>query len=597
VAVTGKHTVTFLPGRVEILVETGTTIREAAIEAGVELEGPCGGKGTCGKCRVRLTRTGEEVLACRTAVTGDVVVEVPQLEVSLYRKSELSQKDLPVVPDPGIQKAVLQTASPSLETQVADASRLLAALGREADFRLAALRSLPGAVRAEKGLVTAVLAGDQVLAVEAGDTGSRFYGLAVDIGTTTVVAVLVDLLSGETLAAASATNSQNAFGADVIARIEYAGSHPRGLSQLQHRVVQVINRLIAGLTRMTGVAAEEIYQVAVAGNTTMNHLFLGLDPAALAPSPFIPVATRFAPVAAGELGLAVASFAPVHVLPNIAGYVGGDTAGVIIATGIDREPGIHLAVDIGTNGEMVLAVDGRLLACSAAAGPAFEGAQIRHGMRAAAGAIEGVRVDGDVHLRVIGDVPARGICGSGLVDAVSELLRAGIIDSGGRMMTRDSARGLPAALRDRLGGDEGGGFFVLASREDTGGKAVVLTQKDVRELQLAKAAIRAGIEILLAEEGLTAGNIDRVLLAGAFGSYIDKAGALALGLLPPVPPERIVSVGNAAGAGARLAVLSAEARRRAVALAREVRHVELSARPDFQERFIDCLSFRKNAGV
>jgi len=589
-----EHKVFFLPGRVGIKVETGTTVREAAIEAGVELEGPCGGKGTCGKCLVLLSEKeeGRWVLACRTAITGDVVVEIPHLEVSLYRKSELSQKEISVVPDPGVQKIACQTRPPSLENQTADAERLLAALGREAvDFKLGALRFLPGALKRENGLVTAVLAGDQILAVEAGDTGHRLYGLAVDIGTTTVVAVLVDLLSGESLAAASATNSQNIFGADVIARIEYAGQHSQGLAQLERRVAQVINRLIDKLTQAAGVSPGEIYQVAVAGNTTMNHLFLGLDPANLAPSPFIPVATRLSPVEAGDVELAVSPHAPVYLLPNIAGYVGGDTVGVIISTGIDREPGIHLAVDIGTNGEIVLAVDGRLSACSAAAGPAFEGAQIRHGMRAAAGAIEGVSVDSDVHLKIIGQVPARGICGSGLMDAVAGLLQAGVIETGGRIISRDEAGHLPGALQQRLNSEQGGNFFVLASREETGAEPVVLTQKDVRELQLAKAAIRAGIEILLGQAGLIAGDIDQVLLAGAFGSYIDKNSALSLGLLPPVAPERITPVGNAAGAGARLALLSAEIRQKAATLARQVQHVELSVRPDFQERFIDALGF------
>ncbi|OAT86678.1 ASKHA domain-containing protein [Desulfotomaculum copahuensis] len=424
-----KNKVTFLPGRVEVHVDSGVTIMEAAIEAGVELEGPCGGQGTCGKCRVRLPENGSErwVLACRTAVTSDLVVEIPRSEVSLYRKSELSRTEINVIPEPGVRKILCQTRPPSLENQVADAERLLAALGDDnLVLQLAALRVLPTAIRAKNGLVTAVLAGDRVLAVEAGDTSRRLFGLAVDIGT---------------------------------------------------------------------------------------------------------------------------------------------------------------------NGEIVLAVQGRLMTCSTAAGPAFEGAQIRHGMRAAAGAIEGMTVDHDVHLKVIGDVPARGICGSGLMDAVAGLVRAGVIESGGRMISRDEAGHLPGALQRRLESEAGGNCFVLASWEETGAEPVLLTQKDVRELQLAKAAIRAGIEILLDQAGLTAGDIDRVLLAGAFGSYINKHSALSLGLLPPVSPERIYPVGNAAGAGARLALLSAEIRQKAAALARRVEHVELSARPGFQDRFIDALSF------
>lgn len=591
-----KYRVIFYPDNTQVTVPSGMTVIAAAAEAGVELEGPCGGKGTCGKCRVKLLEEGDEkwVLACQTRVEKDLKVEIPQAEVSLYRKSDLSKTEKLAV-DSGISKAFLEVEKPSLEKQIPDAERLLQALQRsgydqsKVKVKLGALRALPRVLK-EGRSVTVVLSGLEVLAVEAGDTTDKLYGVAVDIGTTTVVASLLDLQTGETLGTASATNAQNIFGADVIARIEHASKSEKGLEQLRQRVVQVINRLIDKLTQSAGIHSSEIYQVAIAGNTTMNHLFLGLDPANLAPAPYIPVLAHPVQAEAREVGLTVLSSAPVHVLPNIAGYVGGDTVAVILATGINQKAGVTLAIDIGTNGEIVLASEGKLWACSTAAGPAFEGAEILFGMRAAAGAIEGIKVDSDVQLKVIDGVQPKGICGSGLMDAVAELLKAGILDESGRMLNREKASHLPPALQARLRQDERGNYFILAFAGEKGTE-VLLTQKDVRELQLAKAAMRVGSEILLKEAGLNVRDIDRIYLAGAFGSYINKEQALIIGLLPPVPPEKIESVGNAAGAGAKIALASAKARETAAQIAAEVRHVELSARPDFQDRFVDELGF------
>lgn len=588
-----QHKITFLPDNIQMEVPVGMSIMAAAAEAGVEVEGPCGGKGTCGKCRVKILRSeGEEwVRACQTPVSGDLVVEIPQAEVSVYRKSAISLSQATVELDPGVVKVCLQVEAPSLEHQAADAVRFLTALGRDnLTLSLEAMRSLPGALRQADGEVTAVLNGTEVLAVEAGNTLERLYGLAVDIGTTTVVAALVDLTSGETLATASASNTQNIFGADVIARIEHASKEPKGLEQLQRRVLQVINKLVAHLRVETGVDALEIYQAAVVGNTTMSHLFLAVDPANLAPSPFVPGFSRLTTVKAKELGLSICPQAPVYVLPNIAGYVGADTVGVILATELDQKQGVHLAVDIGTNGEIVLAAHGQLWSCSTAAGPAFEGAQIEFGMRAANGAIEKVRIsDEEVRLQVIGNTEPKGICGSGLLDLVAELVRTGVVDTSGRMLSADEGDKLPDTLRRRLSRNDSGNCFILAEGADRQ-EAVVLTQKDVRELQLAKAAMRAGIDILLTTAGVKVQDIEHVLLAGAFGNYIDKHSALAMGLLPSVPEEKIQFVGNAAGAGAQLALISQGVRKRSVEIAHRVVHVELSSRMDFQEKFIDALS-------
>ncbi|MGI6552686.1 MAG: ASKHA domain-containing protein [Bacillota bacterium] len=589
-----KHRVIFLPDQVEVVVPEGTSLLQAIQEAGLEFEGPCGGKGTCGKCRAKIIEAGGQrwILACQSLVTAGMTVEIPKPEVYLARNDALTAGLPEGKPSPGITKLVVQVEAPSLSKQLADAERLLQSLPRGAQvLKLAALRDLPAAVRKENGLTTIVLEGNQVLAVEAGDTGEHFYGLAVDIGTTTVMAGLLDLHSGKTMVTVSAGNTQNIFGADVISRIEYAMQGSKQLGQLQRRVIQVINRLIRKAAVQAGISEKQIYLAAVVGNTTMSHLFLGVDPRHLAPAPFIPAFTGLVRVEAWEIGLSLAPHAPVYLLPNIAGYVGGDTVGVILATDLHQGEGNRLAVDIGTNGEIVLASSGRLITCSTAAGPAFEGAQIKHGMRAQAGAIEGVTIDEDVSLRVIGDVPAKGICGSGLMDAVAELVRHGIIEKGGRLLAKEEGKHLPPALQKRLGLWEGNSCFILATEEETGGDPVVLTQKDVREVQLAKGAIRAGIQVLLDQLGLTAAELDEVLLAGAFGTYLNKKSALEIGLLPPVDPAKIRAVGNAAGAGAVMALLSAEIREKAVKVAAGTEHLELSARRDFQEEFLEALYF------
>lgn len=590
------------------MVDGGTTIMEAVVKAGAELEGPCGGKGTCRKCRIKIQSGGpakadknsevampeakDEVLACQTKIQSDVVVVITQLDVSVHRKSGLAgNQEFPVPLEPGICKTFIKLASPTLADQAADVERLAQGLGvASSGFTLGALRGLPSALRKGKFSVTAVMQGNRIMAVEAGDTTERLFGLAVDIGTTTIVASLVDLHRGDTLGTVSATNTQNILGADVIARIEHATQKEGGLRRLNRRVVDVLNRLILKLSEMARVKSEEILLVSVVGNTTMSHLFLGLDPGALANAPFIPVFVQPVESEARDLGLTVHPSAPVCVLPNIAGYVGADTMGVILATRLWELPGVSLAIDIGTNGEIVLAVDGKLSTCSTAAGPAFEGAQIRYGMRAATGAIEGVRIEDDVRLDVIGDAPVKGICGSGLIDAVAELVRSGVVESSGRLLKPDEASHLSEALRHRLGEGPDGGYFVLAKGEPELGENVVLTQKDIRELQLAKGAVAAGIRVLLAEAGVSYHDVDRLFLAGAFGNYIKKEQALAIGLLPPVEEQRVRAVGNAAGDGAKLALLSAREREFAVGLARQVRHIELSTRMDFQEYFVECLA-------
>lgn len=590
-----KHTVTFLPDKVKVTVDAGVTLMTAAAEAGVEFEGPCGGRGVCGKCRMRIREGADQdwVLACQTEVNADLVVEIPQQEIYLSRKTALTQQDMDVEIDPGITRRTIQVQPPSIEHQVSDATRLLEALGEPANLKLGVLRALPGVLREARHLVTVVMHEKDVIAVEPGEHEREpLYGLAVDIGTTTVVGTLVNLTTGKNVAAASAGNTQNIFGADVISRIQHAAKGPKELEQLRRRVVQVINRLGEKLAHAAGIRTSSVYQAAVVCNTTMHHLFLGLDPRHLAPAPFTPVVTDLVTVEAGELGLNLCPHAPVHLLPNVAGYVGADTVGVILSTKLYDVDRRILSVDIGTNGEIVLALPGRMLTCSTAAGPAFEGAQIKCGMRAQAGAIEKVRIDEDqVTYEVIGDEPAKGICGSGLMDAISEMHRVGVIEANGRIVPPEKADHLPEFLRKRIHDRGANAYFVIATPEETGGPEVYLSQKDVRELQLAKGAIRAGIEVLLQKAGISSAELDEILLAGAFGSYIDKRSALGIGLLPAVDPGKIRAVGNAAGAGAMLALLSRRIRREAASIARTCEHMELSTVPEFQEAFIKHLNF------
>lgn len=612
--------VNFVNQGMTVEVPAGTSLLEAAARAGVPLEGDCGGKGTCGKCRVKITAgpRGEAdaaelkhlsppelaagwVLACRRKITANCAVAVPSRGGSDRRKISLDETDLSAAAEPDLVKILLTLPGPSVKDQTADLERLLNGLpGENIAVGRRVLADLPRTLREAGFSVTAVLAGRKLVAVEQGDTTARSYGLAFDIGTTTLVGSLMDLRSGAVLAVEAATNPQNVYGADVISRITHAAGGAAARTRLQEKVIGALNEIIGSLCKQAAVRGDEIYEVTAVGNTTMSHLFLGIDPTYLAPAPFVPAWQRPLELEAAELGLAIHPGGRVTVLPNIAGYVGSDTVGVILATRLDeRRGGCTAAIDIGTNGEIVLAAGDRLLACSTAAGPAFEGAQIRQGMRAAAGAVEAVEIEGDdVRLKVIGGTAPRGICGSGLIDAAAALLQAGVIEESGRFADPGAAgEKLAPRLKERLRRGKGGFEFILARAGEGGGAEVTLAQGDLRELQLAKGAIYAGLQVLLHEAGLTTEDLDQVLLAGAFGNYIRRESALAIGLLPALPVERIVPVGNAAGQGARMALISRRERRRAFALPGRVEHIELSARPDFQDAFIKALSFNAKQGM
>lgn len=499
-----------------------------------------------------------------------------------------------VVLAPNVDKVFLQLAEPALEDQRADVTRLtdaLRAAGYEAHVLPAVWRVLPKLLRASDFALTAVICGDEVIAVEPGDTTDQAYGLALDIGTTTVVGAVINLKTGAVAAVQSALNGQASFGADVISRISHAMLEPEGLEALRAAIVNTINTLLDGLLATSGVAREHLYEAVAVGNATMLHLLFGIDPEPIGVGPFIPAVEEAVTLPAAEVGLRLHPQARLSTLPHLGAYVGADIVAGVLATGLARnqDDRWRLYIDVGTNGEIVFGSARGTLATAAPAGPAFEGAQIKCGMRASRGAIEGVQITDDVRLQIIGgEVRPLGLCGSGLVDAVAELIRVGLLDTSGRLKRPEEVRGrLPEALVDRL--EETGGVraFRLSAPED----GVILTQPDIRALQFAKAAIASGSEVLMARMGVTADQLHEVLLAGSFGSYINPASARTIGLVPWVPVERIVAVGNAAGEGAKIALLSFREREAASRIPDFIEYLELSGRPEFNDIFTEALAF------
>ncbi|MDD2215055.1 MAG: ASKHA domain-containing protein, partial [Eubacteriales bacterium] len=420
----------------------------------------------------------------------------------------------------------------------------------------------------------------------------KVYGVAFDIGTTTVVGMLWDLTTGKPVHAAARTNPQSVFGADVISRIMFSGQEEGNLSLLQQKVLDCLHEILIEFENTEGVAPSHILKATVVGNTTMSHLFLGINPGSLARSPFEPAFRGPVTVNAEKLGFAINSRGLVHVLPNIAGHVGSDITGVLLASGLRALDGANLAIDIGTNGEILLSYNDKVLTCSTAAGPAFEGASIHQGMRATTGAIESVRIqNGDVELSVIDDATPIGICGSGLIDSAAEMLTYGIITKKGRMLNKEEARkiGLADGIINRLSTGNNGNEFILFKGK--GGNNIAINQKDIREVQLAKGAISSGISIMMDRLGIKAEDLRQVLLAGAFGNYINKGSALTIGLLPRISEEKVISIGNAAGVGACMALLSQSAKGHANLLAEETEHVDLAAHPDFQDTYLKAMYF------
>jgi uncharacterized 2Fe-2S/4Fe-4S cluster protein (DUF4445 family) len=607
----GRVDLSFSPSERSVRVPPGVTVFDAASWNGIAIDSTCGGHGTCKKCKVQILSGSVPVsnldvrafspeqlragwrLACLAQATGNLRVEIPPLVTR--PKAATVGVGRQVILQPAVQKRYVELEEPTLADQRPDLARLRDAIeDLELQVDLHALRRLPSVLRAADYRVTAVVVDNTLVDVEPGDTSARRFAIALDLGTTTVVATLLDLATGTPVAVQSTLNQQQPFGGDVITRISATMMDPAALDRLQDLAHGTLDELAQAVCREAGVSPSEVYEIAVAGNATMSALVLGIDPEPLGVAPFVMSSATLPGVLASDLGVHVHPRARATVFPALGAYVGGDIVSGMLATGMDRDKRVRLFVDVGTNCEIVLSDGERILATAAPAGPAFEGGAIRCGMRAADGAIEVVRLGEAVELQVIGDREPAGLCGSGLVDAVSELARIGLLDPSGRFVTDEAAKELAPALADRLTMVGQERVFVL-HRPDGAvadpADSVYLSQRDVRELQFAKAAIATGWSLLLEELGVAPGDVQQVLLAGSFGSYLSPASAVRIGLVPKLPVLRIVSAGNVAGEGAKMALLSLRERAGANALIEEVRYVELSDRGDFNDRFVDQLAF------
>jgi uncharacterized 2Fe-2S/4Fe-4S cluster protein (DUF4445 family) len=613
-------------------VEEGKTLLEASRELGVDIESVCGGAGGCGKCKVKIEEGRFETLgiqsrkshvsdwqpseekfidprekaqgfrlACTTRLKGDILAFVPEESRAAAQVIRKAARDIEINLDPAVKLYHVELTEPSLKDPVGDFERLIKKLcevyGLEnlcADYFV--LVDLPDTVRKAGWDVTvAVWNNREIIRVYPGIV-DECWGLAIDIGTTTVAAYLCSLKTGKVCATESMMNPQVAYGEDVMSRITYTTTHPdKGLGEMRSLIIKALNGLIAKTTRAIGITPDDILDITIVGNTAMHHLLLGINPQYIGSSPFTPALHGSLDIRARDLGLAINRCAHIFVLPIEAGFVGADNVGVLICEEPYRKEMIQLIIDIGTNGELVLGNRERMISASCATGPALEGAQITFGMRAAPGAIERIRVDPrtfDVNYRVIGketwsldsdraEMGAKGICGSGILDLLGELYRTGIIQKTGNFNRNLKIPRLRSDTEDRP-------EFVVAWKGETSiGRDIVVTQQDIRQIQLAKAAIYAGAKLMMRRLGVD--QLDRVVIAGAFGTYVDREEALIIGMLPDISPERVVSVGNAAGDGARIALLDRKKREEANRVAREVEYMELTSEGGFQDEFIAAL--------
>ena len=590
--------------------DEGSSLLETIALSGIPIEGSCGGRGKCGKCIFEIlkgdihTRDGKpacplkgkanQYLACQVYGSSNLAVRVPDLEpgtgkvfkkeAGFHGKSEPVLKwhkvqiDRPTMKDPrSYQELLLASLKPGLKIGT---------------IRL--LKEIPCIIDESDGVVTVFSCRDEIIHIEPGKDDVEPLGLALDIGTTTIAGMLANLHTGRLIATETEANPQASFGADVISRI-VAASTDEGLANLHRLVIDAVNTLVGRLCEKAKMSSERIYLATVAGNTTMNHLFAGVSPATLGTAPYVPIFKYFPAMRAEELGIHIHPAAVVEILPVIGGFVGADTVACILATGQHRSEEMTLLIDLGTNGEIVLGNRDGLIAASTAAGPAFEGVHISHGMRAVRGAIDRVTLNGDkIVVHTIDESAPKGICGSGLIDSVALLLSAGIIDGSGRLLSPEQLSSPPFDLSGMIReGDTGREFILVYSHESGTGNNITVSQADIREVQLAKGAIAAGITLLIEERGITPDNIARVYLAGAFGNSVNRDSAVAIGLIPGIHPDKIYNVGNAAGYGALMALLYRAELESAYTIAHMTGHKELATNERFNSEFVNALSFNR----
>ena len=597
--------VTFEPDERQIWSLPGETLLDAARRAGVRIASVCGGRGLCKSCVVQIAEgsveppsqqdlaffSPEELAsnwrrACQTFACGDCRVEISARARAMPLRTQIESEDVWVRPDPSVRLFSVTVPEATLENPIADDRRLMNALNERwpgicSRIDIDVLRSLPQVLRVPGGQVCAMIRFGEVIGFV--PSGKRaLVGLAVDIGTTNIVALLVDLGSGRTLATTAIENPQASFGGDVISRLARAASSEEARKNLHELAVRGINDLARELCESQAITPEYVADVVVAGNTTMHHLLLKLPVTHLGAVPFVAASAGATDVKARDLGITAMPGAYVHVLPNIAGFVGGDHTAMLLAIGADREEKTVVALDIGTNTEMSLIHKGRISSISCPSGPALEGGHIQCGMRSGHGAIESLTIIGDeVRTQTIdGSLPV-GICGSGVLDATAQLLLAEIVSSTGRM-TKEHPR-----VRICNGQPE----FVLANESETRGAAIVFNQRDVRAVQLAKGAIRAGIRVLLEQADIKEEQIDQIIIAGAFGNYIDLVSAVAIDMLPDLPLDRFAQIGNAAGIGAKLALVSYPHRATAQSIAASSHYMELAGSKHFNRCFMQAMRF------
>jgi len=628
-----KVRITIFPSKEIISVKRGANLLESLLSGNIPIESLCGGKGICGKCLVKVIRgnlsyqkpsssilTDEQIkdgyrLACLSNVDEDVTLSIPYTKEIKTNKLTtflfVQEKSL----NPSVKKVFLELKEADLKNQISDWELIEKALAKKISLcpslngNLGKLREIPFKLRRSNYRSTIVLYENEFVTLEEGDTTNRQYGIAFDLGTTTIAGVLYDCVKGEIVIADAILNPQHSYGVDTISRINYAIQSKKNLNTLHSKIISGINQIINSLCKKAKINSNNVYEVVVTGNTTMTHLFLNLSPLGLSRIPFVPVIKNSVTINSKELGIKINENGKVFVFPNIGGFVGGDTVAMVLTTDMMHSRDFKLAIDIGTNGETVLGNKDRLLACSNAAGPAFEGAQIKFGMRATDGAIESVKIENDdLKVKVIGNIIPQGICGSGLIDVVSTLLKLGIINKSGRILNRkEIPDNVSDKIKKRVIEKQNGNEFVLVFRNqlsrhkkgirlDTSvnlikTENIVLTQKDVRELQLAKGAIAAGIKILMKELKVQEDDIQEVFLSGAFGNYINVDSAVTIGLIPRGLKDRVEFIGNSASSGALMALINYENKKRAEEISQFVKYVELGGRADFQNEFANSMHF------
>ncbi|MCQ5340139.1 MAG: ASKHA domain-containing protein [Candidatus Methanomethylicia archaeon] len=601
-----EYEVKFLPDGKRITIEEGNTVLAAAMKGNIDISAICGGKGLCGKCIVELIegkanpptdhekrRLGEKIskgfrLACQLKVYDNIVVNIPEQSRTGRQRLVIMGVEPPSRLNPNVKKIYLEITPPSLNDPRGDDVRILDMLSKlnikNITINYEVARKMPKILRENNWKVTLTILNNEIIDIEAGNTVDKCYGVAIDIGTTKLALFIVDLNDGTIIFSDGIMNPQIKYGEDVISRIQYASQNEDSLREIHRTIIDGINSLIEKGIKETDIIKDNIYEVVVVGNTAMHHLFLGLNVKWLGFSPYAPVIGKGYYTRAKRLGININPMGSVYALPNVAGFVGADAIADVLASRIHEKEKLTLLMDVGTNTEVILGNKYGLWCCSTASGPAFEGAHIKFGMRAASGAIEKVKIkeNFDVEYITIDNEEPRGICGSGIIDAIAEMLRTGVIDTSGRIVLQDHKR-----IREGENGKE----FIIAFKEETANKEedIVITQDDIREIQKAKAAMYAGYMTLMRKASFKKEELSEIIIAGAFGSYIDPFSARLIGMIPELPISKISFLGNTAGSGARLCLKSMDYRKESEEIVEKMKYVELAAEPIFEEEYINAM--------